>query len=264
MATYGWRPVDSTGNPVPEQNWNTPAEWTLFPLTDPPVTGVVPTATDTALIGAGTINVSTFLGSLSQSYPVTVDVTDSRTVPALGLGGLNVNGVNGSFQPTFGTPTVFPLVKVTGGTLHVTGNVIDNFTGTISVPISGLGTETVSHTFTGGGTIDLASHATLEVGGTAGAAIIVDFTDGAGDVLTLDGVGGAAPHAFAGTIDGFVQGDTVLLTALHTTTHFVDGYANGALTIADSGAPSVNLATLEIAGLGLSASSFGLNAGAGG
>ena len=264
MATYGWQPVDSSGNPVPEQNWNTPAEWDAFPLANPPQAGIVPGAADTALIGAGTINASTPFGSLSQAYPVTVDVTDSRTVATLGLGGLAVTGVNSSLQPIFGTPTVFPLVKVTGGTLHVAGDVVDNFVGTLSVPIPSLGvTETASHSFTGGGTIDLASHAALEVGGTAGAAVIVDFTDGAGDVLTLDGVDGAAPDAFAGTIDGFALGDTLELTALHTATHFVDAYTNGVLTVADSADPSVALALLDLPG-SFTASSFALDAGAGG
>ena len=99
MATYGWRPVDNSGNPVPEQNWNTPAEWVLFPLTNPPVTGVVPSAGDTALLGAGTVDVTTPFGSLNQAYAVTVDVTDGVTVATLGLGGVAVTGVNGAFQP---------------------------------------------------------------------------------------------------------------------------------------------------------------------
>ena len=127
MAIYGWKLVDDSGNPVAEQNWNTPASWVAYPVANPPVTGTVPTAADDAFIGAGTVDVLVggFL-PFNNKYAVTVDVTDSRTVANLGLGGMSITGLNG-FSPVFGTPTVFPTVKVTGGSLDVAGNLVDTF-----------------------------------------------------------------------------------------------------------------------------------------
>jgi hypothetical protein len=265
MATYGWKPVNDSGNPVPEQNWNTPASWIAFPATNPPVTGTVPGAGDHALIGAGTVDVSTLFGSFSNDYTVTVDVTDSRTVATLGLGGLAITGINlfPTISPIFGTPTVFPTLKVTGGSLDVTGDLVDNFAGTLTLPIHNIGTEQFSGTFSGGGTIDIASKGTVEVGGTVGVAITVDYTDGSSDLLKLDGVTSATPAAFAGTINGFKQGDTIALTGLHTTTHFDATYAGGVLKIADNSAPTTTVASLKLPGA-FTASSFALNAGAGG
>jgi hypothetical protein len=222
MAIYGWKLVDDSGNPVPEQNWNTPGSWIAYPVANPPVTGTVPTAGDDAFIGAGTVNVSVFGFPFVNDYAVTVDVTDTRTVANLGLGGMSITGLNlfPTISPVFGTPTVFPTVKVTGGSLDVTGNLVDTFGGTISIPLPGFGTQTFSGTFAGGGTVDLASKGTLEVGGTVGADITVDFKDGASDLLQLGAVSAAAPFAFGGTIDHFSQGDTILLSSLHTATHF--------------------------------------------
>lgn len=57
MAIYGWKLVDDSGNPVPEQNWNTPGSWVAYPVANPPVTGTVPAAGDDAFIGAGTVDV---------------------------------------------------------------------------------------------------------------------------------------------------------------------------------------------------------------
>ncbi len=264
MATYGWKLVDDSGNPVPEQNWNTPGSWIAYPVANPPVTGTVPAAGDDAFIGAGTVNVSVFGFPFVNDYAVTVDVTDSRTVADLGLGGMSITGLNlfPTVSPVFGTPTVFPTVKITGGSLDVTGNFADLFAGTISIPIPSFGTQVFSGAFTGGGTVDLASKGTLEVGGTVGAAITVDFTDAASDLLQLGGVTAATPFAFGGTIDDFRQGDTILLSSLHTATHFDFNYAGGVLTIADDAAPAVTVASLTVGTF--IPSTFALNAGAGG
>ena len=262
MAIYGWKLADDSGNPVPEQNWNTPGSWIAYPVANPPVTGTVPTAGDDAFIGAGTVDV--LVGGFfpfNNEYAVTVDVTDSRTVANLGLGGMSITGLNG-FSPVFGTPTVFPTVKVTGGSLDVAGNLVDTFSGTIAIPLPVVGTQIFSGTFSGGGTVDLASKGTLDVGGTVGAAITVDFTDGASDLLQLGAVTAATPFAFGGTIDDFRQGDTILLSSLHTATHFDFNYAGGVLTIADDAAPAVTVASLTVGTF--TTSNFALNAGAGG
>ena len=139
MAIYGWKLADNSGNPVPEQNWNTPASWIAYPVANPPVPGtVVPAAGDDAFIGAGTVNVSVSVGPFvfpfNNEYDVAVDVTDSRTVANLGLGGMSITGLN-RISPVFGTPTVFPTVKVTGGSLDVAGNLVNTFSGTIAIPI---------------------------------------------------------------------------------------------------------------------------------
>ena len=106
MATYGWKLVDDSGNPVPEQDWNTPASWVAYPVANPPVTGTVPGAGDDAFIGAGTVNVSVLGFPFANDYEVKVDVTDSRTVANLGLGGMSITGLNlfPAITPIFGTP----------------------------------------------------------------------------------------------------------------------------------------------------------------
>ena len=79
----------------------------------------------------------------ANNYAVTVDVTDSRTVATLGLGGMSITGLNvfPAISPIFGTPTVFPTVKVTGGSLDVTGALVDTFSGTIAIPLTFIGTQ---------------------------------------------------------------------------------------------------------------------------
>ncbi len=118
MATYAWKFIDNSGSAVPEQNWNTPSSWVLYPVVNPPVTGVVPGAWDSAYfgVGAGNANVSAF--GFARSYPVTVDLTDSLTLATLGLGGMAITGVNlGSpITPVFSAPTIFPTIKVNGDT----------------------------------------------------------------------------------------------------------------------------------------------------
>ena len=231
-----------------------------------PVPGtVVPAAGDDAFIGAGTVNVSVSVGPFvfpfNNKYDVAVDVTDSRTVANLGLGGMSITGLNG-ISPVFGTPTVFPTVKVTGGSLDVAGNLVNTFSGTIAIPLPVVGTQIYSGTFAGGGTVDLASKGTLDVGGTVDAGIRVDFTDGASDLLQLGAVTAATPFAFGGSIDDLRQGDTILLSSLHTATHFDFNYAGGVLTIADDAAPAVTVASLTVGTF--IPSTFALNAGAGG
>ena len=174
---------------------------------------------------------------------------------------MSITGLNG-ISPVFGTPTVFPTVKVTGGSLDVAGNLVNTFSGTIAIPLPVVGTQIFSGTFAGGGTVDLASKGTLDVGGTVDAGIRVDFTDGASDLLQLGAVTAATPFAFGGSIDDFRQGDTILLSSLHTATHFDFNYAGGVLTIADDAAPAVTVASLTVGTF--IPSTFALNAGAGG
>ena len=249
MATYGWKLADNSGNPLTGPiDWNTPGSWMAYPVANPPVTGTVPGAADSAFVIAGTVNVSTGFGSFANAYPVTVDVTTGQTVTTLGLGGIAITGVNfgtGTPVPVFGTPSVLPTLDINGGSLDVKGNIEDNFTGTIALVLPLFGAENFAGTFSDGGVIDLAANGTLEVGGTVGAAITVDF-DNQADVLKLDGVNNTAPGAFAGVIQGFTVGNSIVLStlpALHTVT---ETYSAGMLTVTDS--TLGKLASLDIQG----------------
>ena len=261
MSTYAWRFIDDSGNAIPEQIWNTPSLWVAYPASNPPVTGVVPGATDLAYVGAGNANVSSF--GFVHSYPVTVDVTDSRSVATLGLGGMSITNVSigASITPIFGPSSIFPTIKVNGGSLDVTGDIVDTFTGTIDVPLPIFGPTIFTGTFQGGGLIDIGNKGVVEAGGAVAAGITVAFTDGLSDVLKLDDVTAATPKTFAGTVEGFAIGDTILLsklTALHTVT---DTYSSGVLNIVDSVLGTV--ASLGVAGA-FTANSFQLTEGTGG
>ena len=262
MPTYGWNLVDSSGNPVPPSDWLQSSLWAVYPVANPPVTGKVPGAGNSAFIIAGTVNASIpFLGQFSKIYPTTVDVTTSVTIATLGLGGLSVT----SIAPTFGTPTVLPTVDINGGSLDITANVLDTFSGTVTVGTP-IGPQTLTGTPSGGGTIDLRSKGTVEIGGTAAQGITIDFKDGTGDLLKLDDVTGAATGAFAGKIIDFALGDTILLSNLHTTTHFVKSYSAGVLQLTDFGLGTL-AASLNLPANGAntySTSSFAVTSGAGG
>ena len=239
MATYGWQLADSNGNPLTGPlPWNTPTSWDAYPVSNPPVNGI-PGAADSAFIIAGTVNVNVFGFGFAKPYPVTVDVTTSQTVTTLGLGGININGVNfgtGNPVPTFGTTIpIVPTLDVIGGTLDVTGNILDNFTGTIGLVLPVFGAETYAGTFTNGGTIDLTANGTLEIGGTVGTAITVGF-DNQADVLKLDGVSNTATGAFGGVIQGFTVGNTIVLSKLPALNVVSESYntTTDMLTVTDS------------------------------
>ncbi len=238
MTTYGWQLADSNGNPLTGPlNWDVSTWWDVYPVSNPPVNGI-PGAADSAFITAGTVNVNTPFGSYVNAYPITVNVTTAQTVATLGLGGINIDGINNIFTaptPATGNPTILPTLDVNGGALDVTGNILDNFSGTISVVLPLLGAETFAGTFSNGGTIDLTANGTLEVGGTVGTAIIVGF-DNQADVLKLDGVSNTATSAFAGVIQGFTVGNSIVLSHLPTLNVVSDSYntATDMLTVTDS------------------------------
>jgi hypothetical protein len=205
MGTYAW------ATSFLADDWSSPNDWLTVPIDGS--TGTVPGAGDDAYIVAG----------------VTVSVTDSRAIATLGL------AFNAAFP---GSPTV----DVNGGTLDVTGNVLDNFL--YDLPIIG------SQSFAGGGNIDLHNAGTLEIGGTADPAITVAFEDGSADALLLDS------GAFAGQISGFLQGDRIFLSNVHADSA---SYASGVLTLQLAG---VTVATLHI-GSGYFSENFVLASAAG-
>ena len=133
----------------------------------------------------------------------------------------------------FGATAIYPTLNVQGGSIDVTGGILDTFTGVFPDPVD-------SQTFTGGGTIDLDSGGVLEVGGSVAAGITIDFTDAATNTLRLDGVSALAPSAFAGTIADFAQGDTIALPNLPATAGY---FQSGVLTLLSG---KTTIATLNV------------------
>src|SRR3974390_623843 len=186
MANYGWFPLDIS-NPLaytwsPTGNWGTGADWAnLASTTFPPLTGTVPGSGDSAYIVTANVP-SSLIPAPYPAPPYNVDITVNSPVQigALGLG---------KYQPSasFGFPASSAVIDITGVSFQVTGSIVDCFTRTFPMPI---GTVSAS----GGGIIELASSASLEVGTTVDPNITVHFND-ATDKVILDGVSSTAATA---------------------------------------------------------------------
>ena len=98
----------------------------------------------------------------------------------------------------------FPTVDVEGATFKLEGSIIDTF----SAGFPTFGTETAS----GGGTIDLGNHATVDVAGSVQADIVMQFENAS--LLKLGAVTSTDTAAFNGTIAGFGTGDVIDLNNL--------------------------------------------------
>jgi len=176
---YAWIPETSGLSPF-STSWNDPSVWeALPPPAATPVTGVIPGAGNDAFIAGGTEATIIYFGG-------------PETVATLGLGINNTPGVS------------LPVVDVQGGSLLVTANVLDGWSGVFP------GSAT-SQTSSGGGTIALDYGGSLEVRGSVAAGITVDMRGNYTNQLVLDAVSSTATNAFAGTIIDFTQGDTITL-----------------------------------------------------
>jgi hypothetical protein len=256
MADYIWYPVTGDGqtsgtayvwNGAPA-NWNTPADWglnNLLDLTSAPPPGDIPGSgtggssgfgLDNAYIVAGQISSFVFAYYApdpthgdpyiaSNNYPVDITISTGT----IGIANLSLAAYNAlADAPTSAT------VDVEGATLEITGGIFNSVSAVVPTVHTLFGTVGGDVTATGGGTLELGTGAAVEIAGSVQANIELAFVDGAGDRLTLAGLTAADPTGFAGTIDGFVMGDTIDLSAVAYTggqPGTIDG--GGALTLTE-------------------------------
>ena len=242
MTDYVWFPVTGDGqtsltpyvwNSSP-QSWNITANWiqgsaidfVTYPLTP----GDVPGSGSGSSSGPGNDNAYIYSGEIQQSY---MNIYNSFVNPANGIpyiygnsfqsnvvinsGLVDINNLTLAAFNQYADSPQFSTLSVQGATLEVQGSISD--TGTLIFPtISFLGT-TFGGTLTasGGGTIDLGTGATVQIGGTVASTINLDFLDGNSNLLSLGGVTSSAPTAFGGVIQNFAVGDTSDLTSVQFT-----------------------------------------------
>ena len=134
------------------------------------------------------------------------------------------------------------------------------------IPVLGTQVPMVgTQTAFGGGTIDVGSGATVAVSGSVHPGVVVAFQDGANDLLRLGGVSSSQPREFAGTIAGFVPGDTIDLPGIPSGQLSAPSFSGGTLTISfQLGTVTTTFAKLAFAG-SYQSSSFSLSSdGSGG
>jgi hypothetical protein len=108
----------------------------------------------------------------------------------------------------------------------------------------------------GGGTIDIGAGGTVAVAGSVQSDIVMNFVDGVNDLLTLGGVSAIQPGEFAGTIEGFVAGDTIDLPAIPFSVGNTIAFDGATDTLAIQNG-TTTLASLQLSGA-FTASQFGL------
>ncbi|MEO8713856.1 MAG: Hint domain-containing protein [Acetobacteraceae bacterium] len=238
MTDYGWFPVTQ---PTPGFNqWNPTGNWTdgafwanATTITNPPMTGTVPGPADGAYIVSA--NVNPFFvppGYSSPPYNVTVTLDTSQIVTTLGLAQIAF----------FAPPPSPPVLDIAGGSLDVTGAILDTFTKTFPAPV---GTQT----FTGGGTIDLGTAGRLEVGTTIGTAITINYTDSSADLAVLDGVTPMPVDMVGGTFTNFQGSNAIDLPNIpFTGTTFTYDPTTGALVLTAMDGSIVQMTVHEATG----------------
>jgi hypothetical protein len=159
----------------------------------------------------------------SNVYPIDILLNSGTVVlDDLLLAGFNqyANILGGN------APVQFPTLDVEGANLSVAGDILDS--GTVTFPPIDLGDfGTISSaTASGGGTIDLGQGALVDVVGNVAADIKFNFNDGLGNVLEIDGASKSTPTAFAGTITGATEGDTIRLPNVPSSVSGVDTAAS--------------------------------------
>ena len=196
MATYGWYSLNTSSTPYtwsPTGNWNNGADWAnLASTTFPPATGTVPGLGDTAyIVSANSLFAPPFP---FPPPPYNVDITVNTAVQPIATLGL------GKFE--FIASASQPIIDIVGVSFSVTGSIVDQFTATFPSPIG-------TRHFSGGGIIDLASSASLEVGTTIDPNITIHFADNSSDTVILDGVSSVLPTAAQGQFTGFQAGNII-------------------------------------------------------
>jgi hypothetical protein len=235
-------------------NFSTPADWAsvasfeTLTIGGTVTAGTVPSNGSNVGLVAGAIdpvvfnfytpdpaNGDPFLAS--SSFPVDVVLNSG----SLSLGNLLLSGFNQYASiPFIGSGAVeqFPTLDVEGASLTVTGQILDTASvtfPTINVPFVG---GINSGTATGGGTIELGHGATVDILGAVAAGITFRFEDGNDNVLEIGGVSKTTPTGFAGTITGYVPGDTIMLPNVPS---FAGGIATTATYNVASGVLSITV-----------------------
>jgi hypothetical protein len=244
-------------------NFDTGADWaqesTLAIGTPPSSTGTVPgsgtgtsggtTGQDSVGLVAGEISPTYFAlytpdpshGDpyiASNNYPVDV-LLNSGSVE---LGNLLLAGFN-----TFADVSQFPTLEIKGATLDVTGDV-DN-SETVTFPPINLGFFSVdSATASGGGTIDIETGGSVEIGGTVETSIDMNFSDTGGNTLQLDQPT-AAGSSFLGSVTGIADGNAIILPNVAFTSNSIQTtgtYLAGAYVVTVGGLQSISF---DVSGL---------------
>jgi hypothetical protein len=148
-------------------------------------------------------------------------LTGGTTIDVSGNGDVEIGASSGN--AVAGEVVIDAGYTLTANSTHtdytniVVGNIVDNgvisatggsgdtalmLTGQLSsgTPVQGSGT------ISGTGTILIGTNAVVEISGTVAAGVTIDFADATGTLVLDDGTD------FAGTIAGFVGGDTIALT----------------------------------------------------
>ncbi len=203
-------------------NFNTGTDWaavTFFntlTIAGSVTTGIVPTTGDNVGLIAGEISEALYLAYKQQEDPANgKPFINSNTYSVdvlLNSGSIQLDSmVLAGFNEFTDLPMPqLPTLDVEGASLTLTGSILDS--GTAVFPPINIGFETISSApATGGGTIDLGQTATVDIGASVAASIVVNFNDAANNVLEIGGESTTDPTAFAGSITGFTAGDTIVL-----------------------------------------------------
>jgi hypothetical protein len=229
MADYVFYPVTGDGKTQATGftwntgtiNFNTGTDWaavTFFntlTIAGSVTTGIVPTTGDNIGLIAGEISDAIFAQYKLQEDPAkgkpfinsnTYSVDVLLNSGSIELGSMVLAGFN-----VFPAVPQFPTLDVEGAALTLTGSILDTGTAVFPPIDVGFGQTISSAQASGGGTIDLGQTATVAIGASVAASIVVNFNDAANNVLEIDGDSKADPTAFAGTITNFAVGDTIVL-----------------------------------------------------
>jgi hypothetical protein len=246
-------------------NFDTGADWaqesTLNIGSVPSSTGTVPgsgTGTSGGTTGQDSVglvagDISSFLFSFyspdpshgdpylaSNSYPVDV-LLNSGSVE---LGSLLMAGFN-----TFADVAQFPTLEVQGVTLDVTGDVDNSETVTFPTINAGFFGTYSSATASGGGTIDIETGGSVEIGGTVETSIDMNFSDTGNNRLQLDQPT-AAGSSFLGSITGTADGNAIILPNVVFTSNSIQAtgtYLAGTYTVTVGGLQTISFDVIGLA-----------------
>jgi hypothetical protein len=189
------------------------------------------------------------IGTLVINGPGTVELNSSRYIKDIKVNPGGTFEVNGVIQ------TTYPISVAAGGEMTGTGT----FTGGLIVPlldkgsvIASGGTLDLAGAVNGSGTLGIADHSTLVVGGAIESSLTVAFAPGGGsealilgtpasEAALIEGFGSSDTISFSGTytdVAGSFSGDTLTVTANSTpiaTFDFTDGYDDGNTTVSQTG-----------------------------
>ena len=197
-------------------NFNTGTDWaavTFFntlTIAGSVTTGIVPTTGDNVGLIAGEISEALYLAYKQQEDPANgKPFINSNTYSVdvlLNSGSIQLDSmVLAGFNEFTDLPMPqLPTLDVEGASLTLTGSILDS--GTAVFPPINIGFETISSApATGGGTIDLGQTATVDIGASVAASIVVNFNDAANNVLEIGGEFDDRPHGVRG-LDYWLHG----------------------------------------------------------